>query len=70
MKGNVEIYFSEIKRLFGEVIRIVKAENIVQEMMRKECFYNEYNKFRRRYKLCNIFLRHNYKYFYGINLYD
>ncbi len=43
---NVEIYFSGIKRLFGEVIRAVKVENIIQEMMLKVYFYNEYNKLR------------------------
>ena len=48
-----------MKRLFGEVIRVVvKPENIVQEMMRKVYLSNEYNKSRRRYKL-----RHNILYY-------
>ena len=53
LRWNVEIYFSGIKRLFGEVIRAVKPENIVQEMMLKVYFYNEYNKLREGYQLCN-----------------
>ena len=46
LRWNVEIYFSGIKRIFGETIRAVKLENIVQEMMLKVYFYNEYNKLR------------------------
>jgi transposase len=49
LRWNVEIYFSRIKRLFGEVIRAVKVENIKQEMMLKVYFYNEYNKLREGY---------------------
>lgn len=50
---NVEIYFSGIKRLSGEVISPVKPDNIVQEMMLKVYFYNEYNKLRKEGQLCN-----------------
>ena len=32
--------------MFGEAVRAVKPENIVQEMMLKVYFYNEYNKLR------------------------
>ena len=32
--------------MFGEIIRAVKLENIVQEMMLKVYFYNEYSKLR------------------------
>ena len=46
LRWNVEIYFSGIKRMFGEIIRAVKLENIVQEMMLKVYFYNEYSKLR------------------------
>ena len=49
LRWNVEIYFSGIKRMFGETIRAVKPENIVQEMMLKVYFYNEYNKLREGY---------------------
>ena len=35
--------------MFGETIRAVKPENIVQEMMLKVYFYNEYNKLREGY---------------------
>ena len=45
-RWNVEIYFSGIKRMFSEAVRAVKPENIVQEMMLKVYFYNEYNKLR------------------------
>ena len=55
LRWNVEIYFSGIKRLFGEVVRAVKPENIVQEMMLKVYFYNEYNKLREGYQLCNSY---------------
>jgi transposase len=46
LRWNVEIYFSGIKRMFGEIIRAIKPENIVQEMMLKVYFYNEYSKLR------------------------
>ena len=46
LRWNVEIYFSGIKRMFNEAVRAVKPENIVQEMMLKVYFYNEYNKLR------------------------
>ena len=49
LKWTVEIYFSGIKRRFEEVIRAMKLENIVQEMMLKVYFYNEYNKLRKGY---------------------
>ena len=49
LRWNVEIYFSGIKRLFGEIIRAVKPENIVQEMMLKVYFYNEFNKLKEGY---------------------
>ena len=49
LRWNVEIYFSGIKRMFGETVRAVKPENIVQEIMLKVYFYNEYNKLRERY---------------------
>lgn len=55
LKWTVEIYFSGIKRRFEEVIRAMKLENIVQEMMLKVYFYNEYNKLREGYQLCNLF---------------
>ncbi len=32
--------------MLGETVRTVKPENIVQEMMLKVYFYNEYNKLR------------------------
>ena len=32
--------------MLGEIIRAVKPENIVQEMMLKVYFYNEYSKLR------------------------
>ena len=43
---TVQIYFSGMKRLFSEIIIAVKQENIVQEMMLKVYFYNEYSKLR------------------------
>lgn len=46
MSWNVEIYFSEIKRLFGVVIRAVEPNNNVQEMMLNIYFYNGYSKLR------------------------
>jgi len=49
LRWNVEIYFSGIKRLFGEVIRAVKPEYIIQEMMLKVYFYNEFNKLKEGY---------------------
>ncbi|WP_084779416.1 IS5 family transposase, partial [Acidiplasma cupricumulans] len=55
LRWNVEIYFSGIKRLFGETIRAVKPENIVQEMMLKVYFYNEFNKLKEGYQLCNSY---------------
>lgn len=45
----MEIYFSGIKWLFGEVIRAVKPEVIIQEMMLKVYFYNEFNKLKDGY---------------------
>ena len=50
LRWNVEIYFSGIKRLFGEVIRAVKPECIIHEMMLKVYFYNEFNKLNEAYK--------------------
>ena len=40
---------------FGETIRAVKPENIVQEMMLKVYFYNEFNKLKEGYQLCNSY---------------
>ena len=47
LRWNVEIYFSEIKRMFGEVIRAVKCANIVHEMILKVYFSIEHNKLRK-----------------------
>ena len=49
LRWNVTIYFSEIKRLFGEVIRGAKSENIVLKLMLKVYFYNKYSKLRKGY---------------------
>ena len=49
LRWNIEIYFSGIKRLFGEVIRAVKQEYIMQEMILKVYFYNEFNKLKEGY---------------------
>ena len=38
---NVEIYFSGIKRMFGEAVRDVKPENIVNEIVLKIYFCND-----------------------------
>ena len=46
LRWNGKIYLSETRRLFGEIITAVKPDNIVQEMMLKVYFYNEYNKLR------------------------
>ena len=46
LRWNIEIYFSGIKRLFGETIRAVKPEYIIQEMMLKFYFYDEFNRFK------------------------
>ena len=35
--------------MFGEIIRAVKPENIVQEMMLKVYFNNEFNKLKEGY---------------------
>ena len=53
LRRNVEIYFLGIKRLFDEVIRVMKPGNIEHETMLKVYFYNEYNKLREGYQLCN-----------------
>ena len=49
LRWNVGIYFSEIKRMFSEIMRAVKPENIVQEMILEVYFYNEHNKLREGY---------------------
>ena len=41
LRGNVDIYFSGVNRLFVKVIRVVKVKNIyILEMMLKLYFYN------------------------------
>ena len=49
IRRNVEIYFFSVMRRFSEIIRAVKTENIVQEMMVKIYFYHKYNKLRKGY---------------------
>lgn len=44
LRWNIEIYFPGMKRLFGETVRAVKPECIIQEIMLNVYFYNEYNK--------------------------
>ena len=62
MRWNVEIYFCGIKRMFGETIRAVKPENIVQEMMLKVlvCPINNLDSYEKEY--INIV-----EYYYSIN---
>ena len=38
----MEITFSAFKRLFGEDVRAIKVENIIQEVMIKVAAYNKF----------------------------
>ncbi|MHB1709400.1 MAG: hypothetical protein ACYCT2_08015 [Thermoplasmataceae archaeon] len=37
----VEIYLARIKRVMGEIVKVTKPDNIVQEIAMKVVYYNE-----------------------------